>query len=682
MAHLKVLEGVHRGKVFTFTNEVLLGRSQDNEVSLPDSRISRQHARISRQGDGFAIEDLYSTNGVILRGKRIPSGTLCALRDGDELEICTNRLVFYAEALPVEAGQPDNAAPRQRRAEGQGGQPLPGKATPPTLSLAMLPEGVAQPSVAVALDARASMVAVEGVETHADKGLQEALRRLQAMCQVSLALGVVTDRDPLMQKIMDCLFEIFPAAERAFVLLYEKDGDELIPVAIKRRQDVPTQQEEIAISRVIVQEVITQKHALLSFDAMEDQRFRDHSSIINLSIRSMMCAPLLVGTQILGLIHVDSQTGPRLFTSEDLQVLTGIAAQAAIAIKNMQLYEAIEAETSRRTSLQRYFSPGVVEMLMSGNLTTTLGGKIYHGTVMFCDIIGFTGMNETMSPTEVVTNLNYYFGIMQKVIYDHAGNVDKISGDGLMAFWGVPQHGAHDACDAVLAALHMQRQLWPFNLALAAEGKAPMYMGIGLSSGEFVAGNIGSQDKIEFTLIGDTVNLAARLEGLAGRYQILVNEATWEAVRPLVSAVQLPPVLLKGKTRPVTVYSIRTMLDDTQGEWVMALPCDILDVQEQHVGRGMLTGVSNIDTAPHLQLSTAMRLAPGDHFTLCLDIVEYQEPCRIAVMVESCSRAGQQHNSTYTRAVLTVLSGPDSLVCLTPGTCLVTAYPWERLERI
>ena len=121
-------------------------------------------------------------------------------------------------------------------------------------------------------------------------------------------------------------------------------------------------------------------------------------SVVDLSIRSMMCTPLLINDAILGLVQVDTCTTPRGFTAEDLQVLTGISAQAAIAVKNLQLYEAIEAETARRISLQRYFSPGLVDMLMSGEVTATLGGDAYQGTILLADIIGFTAMSEKMPP--------------------------------------------------------------------------------------------------------------------------------------------------------------------------------------------------------------------------------------------------------------------------------------------
>jgi HD-GYP domain-containing protein (c-di-GMP phosphodiesterase class II) len=203
----------------------------------------------------------------------------------------------------------------------------------------MLQNDAVQPKVAIAPEAAANMAEVDEDEKQTDKGLQDALKRLQAICQVSMALGVITDREKLLHRILECIFDIFPAAQRSFIMLQDKDNNTLVPIAAKQRQEIPVVREEVAISHTIVNEVVTHKRSVLSFDAMDDERFQEGESIINLSIRSMMCAPLLFGEELLGLIQVDTHTGLRSFTAEDLHVLTGISAQAAIAVKNSQLVD-------------------------------------------------------------------------------------------------------------------------------------------------------------------------------------------------------------------------------------------------------------------------------------------------------------------------------------------------------
>jgi adenylate cyclase len=681
MAHLEVLEGLDDRTKVVLDDAMILGRSPDNAIWLPDDRVSRQHACIRRQGRTFVIEDLNSTNGVLLRGGRIAAGTPCELHDGDEIRICSIRFVFHTEpatppplpknsalALPYATSTPP---PSEVALEGDFG----------TLSLTLLRDDAAQPHVAVALDASANMTAVDDNETQTDKGLQDALKRLQAICQVSTALGAIADREQLLQRILDCIFDIFPAAERSFIMLREKHSGNLVPVVAKKRQELHGHHEQVAISRTIVNEVVTQKRSVLSFDAMGDERFNEQASIINLSIRSMMCAPLLVGNELLGLIQVDTRTGLHSFVPEDLHVLTGISAQAAIAVKNLQLYEAIETETARRTSLERYFSPGLVKMLMSGDVNTALGGSAYQGTVLFCDIIGFTAMSESMPPAEVVARLNRYFTIMQKLIYDNGGNVDKFSGDAIMAFWGVPRAGQDDLRNAVRTAIQMQEHLWSFNLELASEGQQPIHMGVGLNTGEFVAGNIGSEDKIEFTLIGDTVNLASRIEDLAGRSQVFVSETTWAPIRHLVCAVRLPSVKFKGKSKPVTVYSIRAVQDAPDGTCILALPCHFLDATGSESGHGIITGLTGSGTELQLFLYTDVLLIAGEMLTIRLAMHEHHPPlCFSATLASSATEA---HTATVTRnrAVLTGITDPEVLAFFTPGSCLTSLSTWDDLDR-
>ena len=679
MAHLEVLEGFHCGERFALPDDAGVGRHPESFLCLPEHHVSRHHARLRRRGKTFVIEDLQSSNGIIVQGQRLLPQVPYELQDGDEITICSTRMVFRADALLPKPSQLCRAmSPALAAAEpmtkrialtGEGG----------TLRLRMLTDDVSQPGVALTLDASMNWLEVSDTEKHTDKGLQEALKRLQAMCQVSTALGAITDRETLLAKILACLFDIFPVAERAFIMLHDKDSGRLVPVVARMRHGTAEPLEEVAISQTIVNEVALHKRSILSRDALDDSRFNQNMSVVDLSIRSMMCTPLLINGEILGLVQVDTCTTPRGFTAEDLQVLTGISAQAAIAVKNLQLYEAIEAETARRISLQRYFSPGLVDMLMSGEVTATLGGDAYQGTILLADIIGFTAMSEKLPPARVVAKLNRYFSIMQKVIYDHGGNVDKFNGDGLMAFWGVPRTGAHDESDAVLTAIRMQQKLWPFNLQLCAEGQQPVYMGIGLNSGEFIAGNIGSEDKIEFTLIGDTVNLTARIEHLAGRYQVLVSEATWLPIKDLVCAVRLPPLMVKGKSYPVTLYSIRAIYNPHQGECALALPCQVLDAQGNRMGHGILTGSSPSDPGHRLVFNTDLPLASGDALTLQWVMPEYDEPLQLTTLVTSCATMHHERACSYSQAQLTVTDG-TAATFLTPGSCLTATQTWRPMR--
>ena len=322
-------------------------------------------------------------------------------------------------------------------------------------------------------------------------------------------------------------------------------------------------------------------------------------------------------------------------------------------------------------------------MLMSGDVTTSLGGDTYQGTILFADIIGFTTMSEAMAPADVLAKLNRYLTIIQKIIHENDGNVDKISGDGIMAFWGMPHNDPNDEANAVSTALKMQQHLWSFNLDLQAEHQPPIHMGIGLNTGDFIAGNIGSEDKIEFTLIGDHVNLASRIEHLAGRNQVLVSEATWQPIKHMVSAVQMPPYTVKGKTTPIVIYSIRGMEKPDHKGHMLALPCHILDAGGRHLGRGIITESTTLNTGLCLRLSTHMALEQDAVLTLQVETVEYHRPLVCVAIVNSAMMAAHGGGSSYTKAMVTVMyeRNEEMIEFLKPGSCVATNYTWNDLKR-
>lgn len=681
MARLEVLRGVITGKNFELAQEVILGRHKECDIYLPDPRASRRHARISQLGTDFVLEDLGSANGTFLRGELIPSGEVYDLSHGDEIQIGTTLIEFYDTPVGAtkewveEAETPGHTRTRASFKD---------VAITPhceTLSLHMLEDDDAPPSVIASLDAGANMTEVHEDEKSTNEGLHDALTRLQAICQVSTTLGTIIDQEELMQKITDCIFAIFPAAERSLILLCEKTSTTFRPVVARKRQGRQDPQEEVGISRTIVNVVLTQRHAILAVNAMSDDGGEQQSPRSNHTIQNMMYAPLLVGDDILGLIQVDSSNDGEHFTSQDLQVLTGISAQAAIAVQHLQLYTMIEAETAQRTTLQRYFSPKLVERLISSDVTTALGGNTYRGTILCSDIIGLTAMSATSPPADVMAALNQYFTLMQKLIYESGGNVDKCSGDGLLAFWGVPYPGTQDGRDAVLTALQMQKQLWFLNLAMESEGQHPIHTGIGLNTGEFIAGNVGSEDNIVFTLIGDHVNLATRIEQLASRYQVLVSQTTWEHIKDTVYAVQLPPIAVKGTSTPVTTYSIRGMQDPERGGYAMALPCSVLDANNGQVGHGLITGCRLRSGGLQLYVSINAEVERGQALTLQLATSEYHQPLVFSGLVQSHSTVTHSGTCTYTDTTLTSMRGKLLYDFFTPGRCLTTVYTWDDLSR-
>lgn len=200
-------------------------------------------------------------------------------------------------------------------------------------------------------------------------------------------------------------------------------------------------------------------------------------------------------------------------------------------------------------------------VLLSGLLASLLRrhSRRQHITVLFADMRGFTAMSEQMAPEDVVRFLNEYFDRMSRIVVRHQGTLDKFMGDGLMAIFGAPRHDPYQEENALRAALEMRDELSRMSVELNAIGKSTVRVGIGINSGNAVVGNIGSKKKNDYTAIGDTVNIASRLEAATRDFDtdILISEATYEAVKPITNATRMEvPLQLKGRARPVVAYKV------------------------------------------------------------------------------------------------------------------------------
>jgi len=295
---------------------------------------------------------------------------------------------------------------------------------------------------------------------------------------------------------------------------------------------------------------------VLVVDAMADEQLRGSESIIIQHIKSAMCVPLKVENRVLGSVYVDARRAGTAFNQEDLEIFSAVATQSAIVIENSRLYEkTIELET-KRSHLQRYLSPSVVEEILNHPDEVELGGTKRQLTAMFCDIRGFTGLSEQIEADQVVALLNEYFSAMTEILFKHKGTLDKYIGDEIMGLFGSPITADDDAVRAVRAAVEMQDRLAEMRELWRRDGRPPIEVGIGLATGEAVAGNVGSPSCMGFTAIGNSVNTARRLCGRAEPNQIFICEKTYEKVASEVDAECLGPLALKGKAETIVTYLV------------------------------------------------------------------------------------------------------------------------------
>ena len=533
MAKLIVISGEERQE-FELAAFNTIGRHPDNTIQILDRIISKEHAQIQRAADGrYLLRDLKSLNGTFMRGERLSDHYLM---DGDEFTMGSTRIVF------VDKPKIDDALGRVTIAPGLTESHIRGRIQANT--------GDFMPERQIA----------------DDKNLRRDYERLRIGHELARAVGSELDLDKLLPKILDKAFELV-GADRGVILLQDDRG-ELSPRYVKTRSG--KSDPNIVLSKTVMAEVQNNKAAVLSSDATMDARFSGAHSIIMQGIRSTMTLPLLHSGDLLGIMHLDSLFTSNAFTEKDLQICTGMAAQAAISIQNARLANRIEKEAQTRAQISRLIPPSVVEQVVQGKLQIEKGGRLNEITMLFSDIRGFTTMSDGRPAQEVVNTLNEYFEVMVDVLFKYSGTLDKFVGDEIIGLFGAPIPIEDAPYKAVSCAVAMLQALEEFNRTRASENQTPIRIGIGINTGNVITGAIGSTRALQYTAIGDAMNVASRLVNVASSGDIIISEDTYRHVTGRVDATQLPPVKVKGKAEELKVYRVnglRNVATPVPGEW-------------------------------------------------------------------------------------------------------------------
>lgn len=522
MAKLIVISGEERQE-FELAAFNTIGRHPDNTIQILDRIISKEHAQIQRSADGrFLLRDLRSLNGTFMRGERVSDHYLS---DGDEFTMGSTRIVF------VDKPKADDALQRVTIAPGLTESHIRGRIQANT--------GDFMPERQIA----------------DDKILRRDYERLRIGHELARAVGSELDLDKLLPKILDKAFELVGADRGVILLTDDRTGNnELQPRFVKTRSG--KSDPNIVLSKTVMAEVTNNKAAVLSSDATMDARFSGAHSIIMQGIRSTMTLPLLYANELLGIMHLDSLFTSNAFTEKDLQICTGMAQQAAISIQNARLASRIEREAQTRAQISRLIPPSVVEQVVKGELTIEKGGRLTEVTMLFSDIRGFTTMSDGRPAQEIVNTLNEYFEVMVDILFKYSGTLDKFVGDEIIGLFGAPIAIDDAPFKAVACAIAMLQGLEEFNRTRASENQAPIRIGIGINTGNVITGSIGSTRALQYTAIGDAMNVASRLVNVAGSGEIIISEHTYKHVAGRVEATQLPPVKVKGKAEELKVYRV------------------------------------------------------------------------------------------------------------------------------
>src|SRR6266404_9049977 len=532
-----VIKNSETGHSFEFDltrDETHIGRAADrNDVVLEASQVSRQHAIIKRNRQSFTLIDLNSANGTFMNGERIKEH---ALRNGDSFSI-SKFTVDFKDA----AGAP---SVRYASHEIEGTMVM---RTPGEIS-AVIPQ---MDKAAISKTGPDSKSVLDYVEVLRKKA--ETLARIYELNQM---LGSDFSQEEIFRKVSEMVFRL-TSADRFLVLLKDSESGELSTVAAEfRNPDSAQAGTEVTISKTVVDRVIAERISVLSFDTHSDQRFVEAKSIVMQKISSVMCAPLLRRNDVLGVIYVDCRETLKLLREDDLDLLNAVAAETSIAVDNALTHKRLVREELARAKFRRFMPPHVVDEILKNPNTLHLGGSNSCITALFSDIRGFTSMSEQLRPEVVVQILNEYFADMTPIVFSNEGLLDKFMGDGMMALFGVPYACDEAASNAVRAAIQMQRRMTAVNEELAAMGLSEITIGIGINTGTATVGYIGSRDRTDYTAIGDTVNLAARLEKRADPGQIIISKFTFEAIGSAFPVRPCDQIMVKGKQQPGQIYEV------------------------------------------------------------------------------------------------------------------------------
>jgi len=525
-----------------------IGRSDDNNLILSDKSVSRHHAEIKKTKEGYLLTDLGSYNSTKVNEKLTQS---VLLKHNDKIKIGLTSLIFLVEKKDAVSQEGSLVLTTDSDYENEHKEVL---------------KSLSQSS---AIDSKELLVSPEAIKTPKEAAIsappeetQTELERknkvLFVLYEISRQLNTIHDFRELLKRIMDFIFMVISADYGFLVLTGDETEDQLIPMVVKYRDNREKDSGKLKASQTLIHKVIHDKVAILTSNAMTDSRFNGAKSLFIQKIRSAICVPLWRKDKIIGVIQLDSIRFDNQFTQDDLELLKAIGSQMAMIIEQANLNEQIRQEEIMRSRLERFHSPQIIEMILKGSQETKdniMEPKDLTATVLFTDIIDFTQLAEQSSPRETNIILNQYFSTMTEIIFSYEGTLDKYIGDGLMAVFGAPMEREDDAERAILAAKEMKRQL-AVMMATQEGHRKKFDIRIGINTGRVVAGNIGSPRRLDYTVIGDPVNIASRLESIAKPNQILIGEETYKAVKGKFKIKKIGPKKVKGKRAEIMVYEV------------------------------------------------------------------------------------------------------------------------------
>jgi adenylate cyclase len=531
---LRLQQGNGETTVTVSQDEFVIGRLPECDLYLPSGGVSRKHARLFKKADGvWMIEDLGSKNGTQVNNSQITStqqldhGDVIWLGNVNLVVLLANPGTQYISSY-VESSDTGEQRTILRNVEQLQQQ-------------------------WIAADSQ------DGNIGNKDK----TIARLKDLVDIAKNLCAAASIEEIFSQVQQVVFRYLDSIDRLALLIDVNGGGHLELVNAGMRN--ASQQRYLAadgswISRSICQRVFEEKVALQTADTQKDERFAGEHSILVKGIRSAMAVPLWDENKVVGVLYADAHLSSYHWAKngeEELSFFSALANLVASSVQRWLLVEKLNTEEMIRHRLERYHSPAVVQQLISlgglpdGRLPTTES----EISILFADLVGFTALSERLTPKAIAQLLNHLFEEMLQEIFAYGGTLDKYIGDCIMAFFGAPEPLVDHADRATAAAKGMLTRLQSLN----ANGfwQEPLQLRIAINSGKAVVGDVGSSQRVDYTALGATINLAARMEAVCPPGECVISEATYQMLTQASDFHAMDDYRFKGIDRLVKVYQTK-----------------------------------------------------------------------------------------------------------------------------
>ncbi|CBN53651.1 MULTISPECIES: adenylate/guanylate cyclase domain-containing protein [Kamptonema] len=526
------IDGLIEKTVAVNRDDYIVGRLPECDLQVPFADISRRHTRFYKTASGeWLVEDMGSKNGTRLNDVQITYPQ--KLNQGDNVNLGHNiSIIIVLDSRP----QPQ---PPEIGSLGEGMTIL--------VKAKELQEQWIEPDTKI-----------ENISNY-----RQAIDRLKYLVDIAKFLNSAESIEAIFSQVQEVVFRDNKNIER-LALLIDVTGTgklEVVNAAAKtlaEQEEMPT--DGSWISRTICQKVFAEQVAIKTADAQMDERFEEEMSIIVKGIRSAIAVPLWNEHKVFGVLYGHAQLSSEEWQrggDEDLSFFSALGNLVASSVQRWLLAQKLRSEETMRQRLERYHSPAVVQQLIAASalIDDRLPPVEREISILFADIVGFTAMSERLSPAEVAKLLNNFFEEMLREVFAAGGTLDKFIGDCIMAFFGAPEPQSDHAERAVEAAVGMLERLDELN-ASGTLGE-PLQLRISINSGKAVVGDVGSLKRVDYTVLGSTINLASRMEKVCPPGECVVSENTYAMLRSREGFESIGDFRFKGIDRPVVVYQTK-----------------------------------------------------------------------------------------------------------------------------